>query len=64
MNVNLRPLLQPIIDIPILDWAVFNVADMAISTGIGIMLYIILFEPELIEEPSASPETETAVEEN
>jgi signal peptidase II len=64
MNVNLRPLLQPIIDIPLLDWAVFNVADMAISTGIGIMLYIILFEPELIEEPSASPETETAVEEN
>lgn len=51
MNVNLRPLLQPVIDIPILDWAVFNVADMAISAGIGIMLYIIIFEPELIEEP-------------
>lgn len=51
MNVNLRPLLQPLIDIPILDWAIFNVADIAISTGIGFMLYIILFEPELIEEP-------------
>ncbi|MEJ2750557.1 MAG: signal peptidase II, partial [Anaerolineae bacterium] len=34
MNVNLRPLLHPLIDIPILDWAVFNVADMAISAGI------------------------------
>jgi signal peptidase II len=59
MNVNLRPLLQPLIDIPILDWAIFNVADMAISTGIGFMLYIILFEPELIEEPGQKSAVET-----
>ncbi|MCP4424328.1 MAG: signal peptidase II [Chloroflexi bacterium] len=50
MNFNLRPLLQPLVDIPILDWAVFNVADMAISAGIVLMIYIMLREPELIEE--------------
>ena len=60
MNVNLRPLLQPIIDIRILDWAVFNVADMAISAGIGLMLYIILFEPELVEEASRGSAAENA----
>lgn len=67
MNVNLRPLLQPLIDIPILDWAVFNVADMAISAGIGIMLYIILFEPELVEDPgraSAAENTDDDVQDN
>jgi signal peptidase II len=60
MNVNLRPLLQPLIDIPILDWAIFNVADMAISTGIGFMFYIILFEPELIEESGRTSAAENA----
>lgn len=60
MNVNLRPLLQPLIDIPILDWAIFNVADMAISTGIGLMLYIILFEPEIIEESGRTSAAENA----
>ena len=59
VNVNLRPLLEPLIDIPILDWAIFNVADMAISTGIAFMLYIILFEPELIEEPDEASTAET-----
>jgi signal peptidase II len=62
MNVNLRPLLQPLIDIPILDWAIFNVADMAISTGIAFMLYIILFEPELIEEMEGGSTPENADE--
>ena len=62
LNVNLRPLLEPLIDIPILDWAIFNVADMAISTGIAIMLYIILFEPELIEEPGGRSGVENAVD--
>ncbi len=50
LHVNLRPLLQPIIDIPILNWPVFNVADMAVSAGIGIMIYIMLREPETIDE--------------
>jgi signal peptidase II len=64
MNVNLRPLLQPLIDIPILDWAIFNVADMAISTGIGIMLYIILFEPGLIEESGGHSTVEDTTNDN
>jgi signal peptidase II len=65
MNVNLRPLIQPFIDIPILDWAVFNVADMALSAGIGLMLYIIWFEQQLIEEPghaSAAENTDDDVQ--
>ncbi len=49
VHVNLRPLLHPLIDIPILDWPVFNVADMAISAGIGILIYIMLREPATIE---------------
>ena len=56
MNFNLRPLLQPALDIPILDWAVFNVADMAISTGIGLMIYIMLREPETMEEQVSGSE--------
>jgi signal peptidase II len=50
LNFNLRPLTQPLIDIPILDWAVFNVADMAISGGIALLIYIMWREPETIEE--------------
>lgn len=56
MNINLRPLLQPLIDIPILDWAVFNVADMAISSGIALMAYIMLREPDLVDETRRTPE--------
>jgi len=49
LNFNLRPLLQPILDIPILDWYVFNVADMALSSGIAMLIYIMLREPEILE---------------
>ncbi len=51
LNFNLRPLLQPTLDIPILDWYVFNVADIALSSGIALLLYIMLREPETLEEP-------------
>ena len=56
LNFNLRPLLHPLIDIPILDWAVFNVADLAISTGIALMVYIMLREPETMEEQGSKIE--------
>lgn len=49
LNFNLRPLLHPLIDIPLLDWAVFNVADMAVSAGIAIMAYMMLREPHTID---------------
>ncbi len=50
LNFNLRPFVAPLIDIPILDWPVFNVADIAISSGIALLLYIMWREPETIEE--------------
>lgn len=50
INFNLRPLLQPALDIPILDWAVFNIADLAISTGILLMVLHLLLDQEQINQ--------------
>ncbi|MGQ9806673.1 MAG: signal peptidase II [Chlorobiales bacterium] len=40
-------------------WPIFNVADIAISTGVGIMFvwYKRIFEPELATMPSQTPQT-------
>jgi len=54
LNFNLRPLLQPVIDIPILDWPVFNVADMAVSAGILLLVLYLLLDQE--PEEQANPQ--------
>lgn len=45
LDFNLRPLL----DWPILDWPVFNIADMALVSGIVILAYLAWREPEVLE---------------
>lgn len=48
-----------IINVPLADWAVFNVADTAIVAGVIVMTYLTLFEPEEIE-PTRSISQEPA----
>ncbi|MFQ5420531.1 MAG: signal peptidase II [Anaerolineae bacterium] len=56
INFNLRPLLQPALDIRILDWAVFNIADLAISTGVVLLALHLWLDHEQINQAAAAQE--------
>lgn len=53
INFNLRPLLPPPLDIPILDWAVFNLADLAITTGVILLALHLWLDQEQINQATA-----------
>jgi len=56
INFNLRPLHQPALDIRILDWAVFNIADLAISTGVVVLALHLWLDHEQINQATAVQE--------